>query len=562
MNDNDAAVEVSGLTFTYPKVERPAISDVNLRINRGSVTGIMGNAGCGKSTLCLTFNGLIPNFVKGQLHGEIRINGQDIRNASVSDLAPTVGLLFQDFEAQLCSTSAELEIAFGPENYNIARPELVRRVEKYLELMELAELRRRHPTTLSGGQQQRLAIASILALEPDIVVMDEPTTDLDSAGYDGLLHIANVIRGADRTLIIAEHDAEILTAADNIILISDGSIVSAGAADEILRDVELLNRCGVTPPQLAELFYRLGIRDCPLTVKGCLEILAKYERRSSKPTGKLPGAGQDSAVALQNVTYKYPDTPTAAVCNLSLQVLEGEFLAIIGENGSGKTTVALLLSGLLTPGSGEALLFGVNMRSLPRHVILGQIGCVFQNPDHQIFCATVAEEVSFAARHLGVSGDELDARVAHTLRIVGLQGYDKRDPFGLTKGERQRVAVASALVTRPRVIILDEPTTGLDRPQHIGMMNMLAQLNESGHTVIIVTHSMSTVAEYSSRTVILHEGSILIDGATRDVLCQEEVLAKASLQPPPIVQLSNKLGTNAMSVTEMVTVLQGETGRP
>jgi len=525
-----------------------------MQIAARSLTGIMGGAGCGKSTLCLTFNGLIPHFIRGRLEGEVRVKGQSVSTSSVAELARIVGLLFQDFEAQLFSTSAELEIAFGPENYNVTRTDIIRRVDEYLRLLELAELRHRAPTSLSGGQQQRLAIASILALEPDIVVMDEPTTDLDSAGRDHLIRLAAEIRRTGRTVVIVEHDPESLTTADSITLIKDGTVAASGSAPDILTDVSLLTSCNIRPPQLADLFYRLDIPDCPLTVSDCLGVLRRHHPRLASRVTAPARAPGPASVALLNVSYKYPDADSASIHDFSLTIYEGEFVAIAGENGSGKTTVAKLLSGLLHPDTGDATLRGTSIRSLPRHIVAGQIGYVFQNPDHQIFCATVEEEVSFSARRFGIPREELAPRVTQSLRTVGLQGYEERDPFGLTKGERQRVAVASVLVLRPEIIVLDEPTTGLDYRQHSGMMSMLRRLNQSGHTVIIVTHSMSTLAEYADRTVVLHEGDILIDGPTRDVLVREDLLAHASLRPPPVVQLSNMLGAGIVSVAEMAAV--------
>jgi len=554
------AISVEDLTFTYRGNEEPAIADIRLQLEDGEFVVLMGHGGAGKSTLCYCFNGLIPKFFKGEYKGRVLVKGREVAEARVPDMARIVGLVFQDFEAQLFSTNVELEVAFGPENYGLPREEIRRRVEEYLSFVRLQGLRHREPASLSGGQKQRLAIASVLALEPDILVMDEPTTDLDPLGREEVLSVADDLARQKRTLLVVDHEPETAEKADRVFLMKEGRLKAQGPAREILSQVSLLRDCGVRPPQVAELFQRLGWPEAPVTVEEALYLL-----RKEKGINRLPVPGESRPpsgpviLETRGLSFVYPEGNVEALRDVNLQVRAGEFLAIIGQNGSGKTTLVKHFNGLLRPTQGQVLVEGKDTRRLSPGDLAFSVGYVFQNPDHQIFAPTVWEEVAFGPRNFGMPEDEVARRVAEALRAVHLEGYEERDPFALTKGERQRVAVASVLAMRPKVIILDEPTTGLDYPQQQSMMAMLEELNRAGHTVIIVTHSMWVVTRYAARTVVMQDGRIILDGSTRQVFAQEEELASTALRPPPIVRLGHRLGTKALTVEELAQLISSQT---
>lgn len=525
---------------------------------------MMGHGGAGKSTLCYCLNALIPKFFKGTYEGRVLIKGTEVGQSRVYDMSRLVGLVFQDFESQLFSTNVELEVAFGPENYGVPREEIRRRIDKYLTFVRLAELRNREPASLSGGQKQRLAIASILAMEPEVLVMDEPTTDLDPIGRDEVLSVAGELERQGRTLLIVDHEPETAQGADLVFLMKEGHLVRQGAPREVLTDVPLVLDCGVMPPQVVELFHKLNWPELPWTVEEALQLFREAPLRL-KPEARDMLRRMDDArtrevkdqviLAAKGLGYVYEEGNVEALRDVDLQIRAGEFVAIIGQNGSGKTTLAKQFNGLLHPTRGEVLVDGASTRTLSRAALARAVGYVFQNPDHQIFARTVREEVAFGPRNFGMDEAEIEERVAEALRVVGLEGYEERDPFALTKGERQRVAVASVLATRPRVVILDEPTTGLDYPQQRRMMDMLATLNRMGHTVIIITHSMWVVTEYATRTLVMKDGRVIRDGPTREVFADEETLAEAFLKPPPIVRLGNRLGVTALTVDEMLEVV-------
>jgi energy-coupling factor transport system ATP-binding protein len=362
-------------------------------------------------------------------------------------------------------------------------------------------------------------------------------------------------------LLAVDHEPEIAVAADQVWLMRDGQVILQGPPSEILVDVTTMTSCGVKPVPTVELFHSMNWPGNPLTTEAAIELIQKHHltQRRELRTNTVSSA-QDkgsSILKAEGLRYAYPTYSVEALRGIDLFIQDGEFIAILGQNGSGKTTLAKHFNGLLKPTSGRMLVQSKPTTEYRQCEIARQVGYVFQNPDHQIFARTVAEEVGFGLKMQKETSKTIERRVAEALEVVGLQGYEEKIPFTLTKGERQRVAVASVLAVRPPVIILDEPTTGLDHLHQQNMMRMLKRLNQYGHTIIIITHSMGVAAEYASRTIVMKDGGFVLDGPTREVFANETRLAEASLRPPPLVQLSNWLGMEALTVQEMVKELKG-----
>jgi energy-coupling factor transport system ATP-binding protein len=559
-------VSIEGLTYRYRGQQKPALQGVDLEVAEGEFVVIMGPSGAGKSTLCVSLNGLIPHFFRGKMEGEVRVGGRSTREGNVGEFAQEVGLVFQDFEAQLFSTNVALEVAFGPENFRVERDEMIERVERVLGQVRLEGFEKRTPATLSGGQKQRLAIASVLAIEPRILCLDEPTTDLDPVGKLGIFEIAEDLKDRDDvTLIVVEHETEETLDADRIIVLRDGEIVADRPAREVLRDVELLEESSVMPLQVTRFFHEMGLwqGQLPLTPQ---EGEAEFRRRGWRVNpdrhGRLVEADAKREegyggpiIQVEGLTHRYPNG-VVALEGVDLTVQKGEFLAVLGQNGSGKTTLVKHFNGLLKPTEGTVKV-GEDETSEQGLRQLGQsVGYVFQNPDHQIFSDTIADEVAFGPKIRGMEEGEIRERVEEALAAVGLEGRGGEDPFGLTKGERQRVAVASVLSVRPEVLILDEPTTGLDYAEQRSMMDLVKSLNESGSTIIVVTHTMWVVAEYAHRAAVVRDGRISLQGTVRDVFAEEDELHDAALRPPHIVALGNALGYTVLSVEELVEVTE------
>ena len=557
-----SAISIEDLTFTYRESERAALKNIRGPIEDGTFVVVMGYGGAGKSSLCYALNSLIPRFFRGEYQGRVMVMGQEVARHKVAEMSRIVGLVLQDFEAQLFSTNIELEMAFGPENHCLPRPEIERRIQHYLTFVGLEKLRQREPASLSGGQKQRLAIASILALEPKILVMDEPTTDLDPQGREEVLLLADGLRKEGRMLLMVDHEPETAVSADQVWLMRDGRVVAQGSPDQILTDLSMLKSCGIKGLPVIELFRSMNWPANPLTVESAISAIQQHHLTHRRELKRIALSSKKALgppiLEAENLVHIYPTYHIEALRGISLSIREGEFTAILGQNGSGKSTLAKHFNGLLKPTTGRMWVRGKPTREYSHRQLARLVGYVFQNPDHQIFSRTVKEEVGFGLKVQGESSETIENRVTEALEIVGLQGYEQKVPFTLTKGERQRVAVASVLAVQPQVIVLDEPTTGLDDRHQRNIMEVLKRLNQSGHTLIVITHSMWVAAEYADRILVLKDGGILLDGPTRTVFADEARLAEASLSPSSLVRLSNWLGTQGLTMEQMVKELKDQ----
>ncbi len=557
---DEPVIHIEDLRYRYRGQKQYALDGISLDVAQGEFLVVMGPSEAGKSTLAACINGLIPHFHKGRFRGQVVVMGRNTREHTVAQMAEVVGLVFQDFEAQLFSTNVELEVAFGPENFAVPRDEIARRIDENLKLVGLEAFRHRPPSTLSGGQKQKLAIASVLAMQPKVLVMDEPTTDLDPISKMGVFQVADQLRRRDDiTLIIVEHETEEALHAGRILLLKDGQIVKVGPAHEILREVDLLEELGVMPLGVPTYFKRMGADVLPLTPEeGVRQFHANGWRLSEARYAELVAADEartrqhdEVVIRCTDLEHVYPGD-VHALRGINLEIRRGEMIAIVGQNGSGKTTLVKHFNGLLMPTAGQV---EVNGRPTVEQgvFVLGQkVGYVFQNPDHQIFSETVFDEVAFSLRLRKLDEAEIKQRVAEALEAVGLAGYEEEDPFSMTKSGRQRVAVASILAIRPEILILDEPTTGLDYAEQRSMMELVKRLNENGSTIIFVTHHMWVVAEYAHRVFVVKDGQLLLQGTTREVFSHEDVLRDAFLRPPHLVSFANRLGKTLLTVDELV----------
>lgn len=556
-----SSISIQSLSFRYQNTNKYAIKDINGEISDGEFVVIMGHGGAGKSTLCYAMNSIIPRFYHGEYKGSVSIYRREAAQYNSKEMAKTLGLVFQDFEAQLFSTNVELEIAFGLENIGLQREEISQRIDHYIDFVGLHGKRDFDTSILSGGQKQRLAIGSVIAMEPSIVVMDEPTSDLDPAGRGGVLSLAGLLRERQRTLVMVDYEPDTSVNADQLWLMKDGEIVACGQPKRYLTDEKLLISCGVMPLPTVALFNRMGWQGAPLTFEEAKDLIEKNHladrRKRTGQANHKQYRENGFFIEARDLCHRYPHASEDVLKDINFGIKRGEFIAILGQNGSGKTTIAKHFNRLLKPTSGEMLIDGRQTTKYKHTQLARLVGYVFQNPDHQIFASTVQEEVGFGLKILGEDHKTIKKNVEEALAVTGLTGYEGRSPFVLTKGERQRVAVASVLSVKPEVIILDEPTTGLDYQHQKDCLEMLKDLNKKGHTIIIITHSMWIAETYADRCIVMKDGSIIGDGKTRDIFADEGLLARASLVPSPIVRLSNWLGTEAMDIDGIVRELKG-----
>jgi energy-coupling factor transport system ATP-binding protein len=558
------ALSVEDVAFTYHDGERPALKRVSFALAPGEMIGVMGASGAGKSTLAKCLNRIVPEFEGGDFNGTIYIGGDSVANLRVAEIAPRVGMVFQDFEAQLFSTNVAHEVAFAMEQIGMERAAMAARITPALEAVGLEGFEVRDPTSLSGGEKQRCAIASVLALSPSIIVLDEPTTDLDPEGKAEVFALIRRLRERGLGLIVIEHESEELRAADRIVVLREGSIVADARPAEVFTQFELLKESGVRPPGLNHLLSLLGINLHAESVEHAYaEIVGAFPRLKMLGEGAgaqlvTPERLEVSAaplVKVEGVSFNYPNGPRV-LDSIDLNISPGEFLAIVGQNGSGKSTLAKLIVGLLQPIAGRVLLDGRDRATMTETETAPEAAYVFQNPDHQIFSATVADEVAFGPRNFNLAADEIARRSAEVLAAVGLQDARDSDPFLLSKGERQRLAVASVLALQPRLLILDEPTTGLDHREQLRMMALVTELNRRGTAIVIISHTPWLVAEHARRVVLMRKGRKLFDGGVRDFFASDELLRGSSFVPPDVTQLSRRFGTLALSPDELAAWLQ------
>lgn len=566
-NDDGGGIVIDNLCFSYVGHTTKALDGVSLEINPGEFTVIMGRTGAGKTTLARCITGAVPHFYPGDLDGIIRVVGCDPANDGPALNAHAVGMVFEDFESQLFSTNVDLETAFGPENLGMSQKDITDSIASSLSEVGLEGYGDRDPSELSGGEKQRLAIAATLSMKSPILILDEPTTDLDPMGREELFNVLDGLKKSDRTVIVIEHEADVAKRADRVVLMKDGQIDATREVGDMPTSPDLLEDHGVRAGDSIKLLDALDMKNGASDVEAVANALAetcsvdseKYENLISGPK-KLAESYGDELIRIEGLRYSYR-AGHEALKGVDLTVRKGEFLALLGHNGSGKTTLAKHLNGLLKPSAGSVTLEGESVSGMRLSEVAGRVGYVFQNPDHQIFSTTVAEEVAFAPTNFGLSRDEIERRVADALEATGLVGRERTDPFHMTKGERQRVAVAGVLAGAPEVIILDEPTTGLDLDEQRSVMELLKKLNEEGHTVIIITHTVWVAAEYAHRTVLMADGKVLTDGSTREVFGMEEPLEKARVVRPQATSIGLKaFGKVFVSVEELLSCVKRSAG--
>lgn len=562
----EKVIELKDVSYRYPRAEVENLKRVNLTVGKGKFVALMGPTGAGKTTLSLCLNGLIPQLLQGDLKGEVILAGKETSKYRVQELAKQVGLVLQDAESQIVGRTVEEDVAFGPRNFGVPKEEIQQRVAQALAKVRLNDYDQRSTSELSGGEKQRLVIAGILAIEPEILVLDEPTSELDPKGRVEIYRtLDDLCRERERTIFIVEHSSEeILRRADEIIVLNQGEIVWQGDPEQLFRDIPILQEFGIKPLPVSLLgwdYYQRGwieLKDIPLDVASAESIIRSLVSKkkfrdqmdpSVKPVelreayrerAKEKETQDSSLIQVTQLVHRY-ESGQIGIQGIDLVIQKGEFVALVGSNGAGKTTLAKHLNGLLRPTEGEVLVKGMNTKEFDTAQLAQTIGYVFQNPDHQIFSVSVEKELEFGLKNAGFASKELEERIAWALELTGLEKYRRIHPYTLGKGERQMIAVASVLALTPEILVIDEPTTGLDWRGVQRIMELLRQLHKSGTTILIISHDMDIVAEYAKRVIVMQAGQVLSDALTWEVLSNVDILRQAAVLPPQICALSQRL---------------------
>ena len=595
MTTGTSIIELKDVSFSYDGSGEPArekaLDQVSLSICEGDFVGVIGPSGAGKSTLAAVMSGAIPHHFTGQLFGATFVDGRDTCDVTLTDISSVVGSVLQDIDAQMVASVVEDEMLFGLENFGVPHDQIEERIATTLETVGISDLRDREIATLSGGQKQKVAIAAILALEPRVLVLDEPTAALDPASSRLVfetLREANERLGV--TVVVIEQKVALLSEyCGRIVVMDRGHVAFSGTPHEVFCHSAELREIGVDSPRVARISNCL-VRDGFITAgEPCLNVAeaealvaglvgvregtaAGGQTAAGAVSGTHPAAsphapaprphaeGAEPVVLLQGVNFSYPHGG-ASVRDLEMRVYPGELVGVVGQNGAGKTTLTKLLNGLLKPSSGSVRVAGLDTREVPTSAIAARCATLFQNPDRQLCKDTVLGEIAFGLELQGVETGEARRRAEQVALRFGLP-LDEA-PFSLSRGQCQMVALASVVVTDPDVVLLDEPTSGLDYRECMTVMETVREMAERGCAVIMVCHDMEVVSDFAERLVVMANGEMLDRGPAAEIFANEDLMRRAYVAPPQAVELSARLAadvspefSNMSEVSDIVRVTE------
>jgi len=590
-------VKTKNLTYEYLRRDEDgnvegavkAVNDVSLRVHRGDFIAIVGHNGSGKSTLAKHLNAILQ-----PTQGTVWVDGIDTRQEErVWEIRQRAGMVFQNPDNQIIGQIVEEDVGFGPENLGVPTQEIWKRVEESLQAVGMYQYRTHSPNKLSGGQKQRVSIAGVLAMHPECIILDEPTAMLDPSGRKEVIHAVRELNRTDKvTVILITHYMEEIIHADHVYVMDQGQIAMEGTPQEIFSQVERLKELRLDVPQVTLLAYELQQRGLKLpngilTTQELVKALRRYEWPSAaEPMKETQGATAEEprrdtqenpaeeplqeekaradVLVVDHVSYVYdPDAPLArmALDDVSLTIPEGQFIGVIGHTGSGKSTLMQHLNGLVRATSGRIYFNGqdIDAKDYNKKELRSKVGLVFQYPEHQLFEVDVFSDVCFGPRNLGLDKAEMERRAAEALERVGIpRELYTQSPFELSGGQKRRVAIAGVLAMDPEILILDEPTAGLDPKGRREILDQIKDLQTRTHmTILLVSHSMEDVAEYVDRIIVMNRGKIIYDDTPQKIFRRYRELEEIGLGAPQVTYIMQTLRKNGLPVnTEVTTAWQ------
>ena len=540
-------IEFKDFSFQYRVQAEPTVKNINLSIFEGEKVLIVGPSGSGKSTLAHCINGLVPFFYDGIVTGQLNINGNDATKMNIFELSKIVGTVLQDPDSQFIGLTVGEDIAFKLENYCISQDEMIDRVDKSAELVDIKKELYSSPYKLSGGQKQRVTLAGVTVDDVKILLFDEPLASLDPAtGESAIELIDKMQKQNNKTAIIIEHRLEdvLHCDVDRVIVMDKGEIIADTTIDEIIRK-DILRKVGIREP-----LYLTALRYADCEINDTLKLknietleLGEYKEKLKDWYENIEvyesDENQNPILELDNICFSY-NNEKQILKNVSFKINKGDMAAIVGRNGAGKSTISKLVCGFYKPTSGRILFDGKDMVDYTIKERSEKIGFVMQNPNQMISKTMVYDEVAFGLKIRGLSDSEIKERVYETLRICGLYGYRNWPISALSFGQKKRVTIASILVLNPDMIILDEPTAGQDFKHYTEIMEFLVDLNKKGVTILMVTHDMHLMLEYTNKVIVLSEGEKIADNIPAYILTNKEIIEKANLKETSLHQLALK----------------------
>ena len=545
----EAIIEWKDFSFRYETQQEPTLQGVDLTIYKGEKVLIVGPSGSGKSTLGQCLNGIIPNIYKGQMSGEFLIKGQAAFDMSIYDKSHLVSTVLQDTDGQFIGLSVAEDLAFALENDVTALDEMKNRVYKWAEKLDLLSLLSQRPQDLSGGQKQRVSLAGVLIDESPILLFDEPLANLDpKSGQDIIELIDKIHKEEGTTTLIIEHRLEdvLHRPVDRIVLINDGRILFNGSPDQLL-ETDLLTQNGIREPLYLTTLRQLGVdlvKEEQLADLDNLSISKGQVQLQNELVKETPEL--QSLFKLEDVSFSYDDRPILK--SIHLDIKKGEKIAIVGKNGAGKSTLAKVLSSFIQT-EGRYLWEGQDIKGDSVAERAERVGYVLQNPNQMISTNMIFDEVALGLRLRGVDEQEIETRVYETLKICGLYKFRNWPISALSFGQKKRVTIASILVLGAEIILLDEPTAGQDQKNYTEIMEFLEELHQKGHTIVMITHDMQLMLDYSDRALVMVDGKLIADTDPASLLSNPELLVKANLKETSIFKLAKKLDVDPLALT-------------
>ena len=547
----DKYISFNQFTFQYDAQAEATLKDISFDIAKGEKVLILGPSGSGKSTLAQCLNGIIPNIHKGQAQGQVRIDGQDIFKQSIYDKSQLVSTVLQDPDGQFIGLTVAEDLAFALENDCADQSEMKDKVALWAERLDLTSLLNHRPQDLSGGQKQRVSLAGVLIDESPILLFDEPLANLDpKSGQETIDLIDKIHKEVGATTIIIEHRLEdvLYRPVDRILLVNEGELIFNGSPDELLSSTLLLEN-GIREPLYVTVLRQLGFDTRSAQNLSQLDALDLSDLALPDRVLKdKRDSSSDSILKVEGLSVSYGDNPTI-IEDLSFSLKKGERLAIVGKNGAGKSTLAKALCGFV-PSQGKLTYDGQDISQDSIAERSERIGFVLQNPNQMISQTMIFDEVALGLRLRGIEEAEVEERVHEVLKTCGLYSFRKWPISALSFGQKKRVTIASILVLKPEIIILDEPTAGQDYKTYTDIMNFLDSLQKQGHTIVMITHDMQLMLEYSDRCLVVVEGEIIADDKPVTILNQKDLLESANLKQTSLYTLGQKLSSDPVEVTQ------------
>ncbi|MGM9935191.1 MAG: ABC transporter ATP-binding protein [Clostridium sp.] len=544
-------IEFNNFSFQYRAQAKPTLKNINLTIYEGEKVLIVGPSGSGKSTLSNAINGLVPFKYEGEVTGSLKINGKETKDLSISELSNMVGTVLQDPDGQFIGLTVGEDIAFKLENDCVPLNEMKQKVHEVASLVNIEDHLNSSPHRLSGGQKQRVSLGGVMVAESNILLFDEPLASLDPATGNMAIELIDKIKNtSDKTVIIIEHRLEevLHSSVDRIIVVSNGEIVSDSTPNELLSS-NILKENGIREP-----LYVTALKYAGCTIDEDLNpqdinkinierVSENIQRWFNSTEIKEKETSDDNILEVKNLTFKY-NSSKEILSDVSFSIKRGEMVSILGRNGAGKSTISKLICGFYKPESGSILFEGKDLKDSSIKERAEKIGMVMQNPNQMICKTMIFDEVAFGLRIRNFSEEEIKERVFETLKICGLYEFRNWPLSALSFGQKKRVTIASILALNPEVIILDEPTAGQDFKHYTEIMEFLKELNKKGVTIIMITHDMHLMLEYTDRAIVLSKGKKIKEDTTADILTDEHVIIEANLRETSLYTLALKCGIN------------------